>query len=343
MNADSGQRPAAGAPSGRPGWGWAVLAAVSPLWFLWRRRYVEFVLIWAVLLVCYWRAVMESWGYVQIDALWLSLVALVFEPFAVPPGSVLSRDGGGMFLLAMMAAQPAWALFVATRPGARRRSWTSMTLCAAVFAAAFSAFDRIHIPGTKLGGYVASMRSDLQNLVAVMDSLHGARGTYAFPYDSLELRRRRDVMIRIISATDSGWSALATYGRHEGWACGVFGGRGRVPWAGAEPGQPLCVRMREVALRRPTLDDLVRDDFARLVVAQDSFRAVHGRYAPSLDSLGFVRQGGMPFTMSATATGWGAHAIMEVHFNRECAIAGGDAQNRVRPSTAAGRMACRRT
>lgn len=326
----------------RPGWGWAFVAALSPLWFLWRRRYVEFVLIWALLLLFHWRAIMASDGYVQMDALWLALVGLVFLPFAIPAGPVLSPGSGGGFLLVMMVVLPAWGLFVATRANARRRTWLSRALCAGAFAVGFLAFGRLHIPGLKYKAYVGGMRRDLLDLALMMDAFYADHGTFVVARDSLPRAQQSGVTMRVIAATDSGWWALAEHNATTSWRCGIYGGRGRLPWAGAVPNEPLCVRMQDVPLRRAGLDELVLDDFERLVAAQDSFRAARGRYAPSLDSLGFERRGGIPLSMRGTATGWTAEAMVHAHFNRQCVIAGGDARNRLRPGAPAGRMVCKR-
>lgn len=326
---------------GRWGWAGAFLALVSPLWFLWRRRYVEFVLIFAVLLVLHWRAIMASEGYVQMDALWVSLVGLVFLPFAIPATPILGSGSGGGWLIVLMGASAAWALWVATRPGARRRTWYSMVMAAAGLALGFVAFHRMYIPGLKPRAYVAAMRQDLRDLATFMEASFADRVTYIVPRDSLPRPQQTGVTVRVTSMTNLGWAAIAEHNASS-WHCGIFVGNGRLPWAGAEEGEPLCVRTREVALRRPGMDELVREDFERLVVAQDSFRAAHGRYGASLSEIGFERRGGMPFDMRGTPTGWVAEAMMQPHFHRHCAIAGGDGRNPVRPGAPAGRMECRR-
>jgi len=325
----------------RRDWGWAFLALVSPLWFLWRRRYAEFVLIFALLLVLHWRAIMASEGYVQMDALWVSLVGLVFLPFSIPATPILGPGSGGGWLLALMAGSAVWALFVATRPGARRRTWYSIVMTAGGLVLGYVAFQRLYIPGLKYRAYVGAMRRDLLDLATFMEASFADRVTYVVPRDSLPRPEHAGVTVRVTSMTTLGWSAIAQHNASS-LHCGIFVGSGRLPWARAVEGEPLCVRTREVALRRPGMDELVREDFGRLVTVQDSFRASHGRYGASLQEIGFTRQGGMPFGMRGTPTGWVAEAMMQPHFHRHCAIAGGDGRNPVRADAPAGRMACRR-
>jgi prepilin-type N-terminal cleavage/methylation domain-containing protein len=92
---------------------------------------------------------------------------------------------------------------------------------------------------TKEKAYVASMKSDLRNLVTVEEAYLAERRTYTTSLVSVGLQQSARVTVTIQSATASGWTATAL---HNGTTitCSVFYGN-LTPIAPATvEGSPAC-------------------------------------------------------------------------------------------------------
>jgi prepilin-type N-terminal cleavage/methylation domain-containing protein len=93
---------------------------------------------------------------------------------------------------------------------------------------------------TKEKAYVASMKSDLRNLVTVQEAYLADNSTYASGTSQINFNQSAGVTVTITTATVSGWGATA---RHTGTSitCAIYYGSGAAPVAPAtKEGEPAC-------------------------------------------------------------------------------------------------------
>lgn len=93
---------------------------------------------------------------------------------------------------------------------------------------------------TKEKAYVASMKSDLRNLVSAQESYMGDNQIYASAISALAFAQSTGVTVTIATGTASEWGATAS---HSGTTitCAIFYGSGATPIAPAtKEGQPAC-------------------------------------------------------------------------------------------------------
>ena len=87
----------------------------------------------------------------------------------------------------------------------------------------------------------AAMKSDLRSLISAEESYFADNQRYTADMSALNYEFTSGVTLRILTASDSGWSAEA---RHEGTTqtCAVFVGAASPPIEGAVEGEPRCTR-----------------------------------------------------------------------------------------------------
>jgi len=92
---------------------------------------------------------------------------------------------------------------------------------------------------TKEKAYVASMKSDLRNLVTAEESYFADNVTYTTTQASMNYSTSAGVTVTVGSANGTGWAATA---KHNATAktCGIFAGNATPPIAGANEGEPKC-------------------------------------------------------------------------------------------------------
>lgn len=93
--------------------------------------------------------------------------------------------------------------------------------------------------GAKERAIVASMRSDLRNLITAEEAYHATAGTYTTSLTAMQVTPSAGVTISIVSADSAGWSATAS---HNGTTktCGIFLGTATPPVSGAKSGETVC-------------------------------------------------------------------------------------------------------
>jgi prepilin-type N-terminal cleavage/methylation domain-containing protein len=93
---------------------------------------------------------------------------------------------------------------------------------------------------TKEKAYVASMKSDLRNLVSVQEGYLADNSTYASSTSQINFNQSAGVTVTITEGTASGWGATAW---HTGTSitCAIYYGSGATPVAPAtKEGEPAC-------------------------------------------------------------------------------------------------------
>ena len=93
---------------------------------------------------------------------------------------------------------------------------------------------------TKEKAYVASMKSDLRNLVSAQESYLADNQTYASGLGVLDYTQSTAVTVTIATGAASGWGATSS---HTGTSitCAIFYGSGATPIAPAtKEGEPVC-------------------------------------------------------------------------------------------------------
>lgn len=110
---------------------------------------------------------------------------------------------------------------------------------AGVIAVLMLAMPRGH---TKEKAYIATMKSDLRNLVTVQEAYFADHGVYApaldqFPPDSYWVSA--GVMVVVEQATPTGWKATATHNGTK-YHCAIFVGDVPPPRKNAQIGTPVC-------------------------------------------------------------------------------------------------------
>ena len=124
---------------------------------------------------------------------------------------------------------------------ADRRGFTLLELLIVVVIIGILA--SIAIPkfaNTKEKSYLATMKSDLRNLVTAQESYLSDQYTYASTISNLTYNVSTGVTVTIGYASASGWNATAKYtGTTK--TCGIFyGSSAPSPIAGAFEGSPMC-------------------------------------------------------------------------------------------------------
>ena len=92
---------------------------------------------------------------------------------------------------------------------------------------------------TKEKAFLATMKSDLRNLVTAQESYLGDNNTYAGTTANLNYQTSAGVTVIIGAATASGWNATASYNGSPR-TCGIFYGSAASPVSGAVEGSPTC-------------------------------------------------------------------------------------------------------
>jgi prepilin-type N-terminal cleavage/methylation domain-containing protein len=93
---------------------------------------------------------------------------------------------------------------------------------------------------TKEKAYVASMKSDLRNLVSVQEGYLADNSTYASSTSQINFNQSAGVTVTITTGTASGWGATAWH-RGTSITCAIFYGSGATPVAPAtKEGEPAC-------------------------------------------------------------------------------------------------------
>ena len=93
---------------------------------------------------------------------------------------------------------------------------------------------------TKEKAYLATMKSDLRNLLAAQENYFADNITYTTATANLNIQISTGVTLSITNASAQGWTATAS---HNGTTrtCGVWYGNGMTaPVAGAIEGEPKC-------------------------------------------------------------------------------------------------------
>ncbi len=92
---------------------------------------------------------------------------------------------------------------------------------------------------TKEKAYVASMKSDLRNLVTAQESYFADNVTYATTTTNLQYNSSAGVTVTVGGATGTGWSATAKDNATTR-TCGIFVGTATAPITGQNEGEPKC-------------------------------------------------------------------------------------------------------
>ena len=92
---------------------------------------------------------------------------------------------------------------------------------------------------TKEKAYVASMKSDLRNLVTAQEAYFADNVTYATTTTNLSYNFSAGNTVTVTSATGTGWSATATSNATLK-TCGIFYGSATPPITGQTESTPVC-------------------------------------------------------------------------------------------------------
>ena len=92
---------------------------------------------------------------------------------------------------------------------------------------------------TKEKAYIASMKSDLRNLVTAQEAYFADNVTYATTTSNLQYNSSAGVTVTVAGATGTGWSATATHNATTK-TCGIFVGAATAPISGQTEGTPVC-------------------------------------------------------------------------------------------------------
>ncbi len=92
---------------------------------------------------------------------------------------------------------------------------------------------------TKEKAYIASMKSDLRNLVTAQEAYFADNVTYATTTSNLQYNSSAGVTVTVSGATGTGWSATASHNATTK-TCGIFVGAATPPISGQTEGTPVC-------------------------------------------------------------------------------------------------------
>ncbi len=93
--------------------------------------------------------------------------------------------------------------------------------------------------GTKDRAYVATMKSDLRNMVTAMETYQSDYAAYPSSLGLITYRPSSGVTVTIGGASASGWDATAKHNATTK-TCGIYVGTGTPPIAGGQPGEAVC-------------------------------------------------------------------------------------------------------
>ena len=92
---------------------------------------------------------------------------------------------------------------------------------------------------TKEKAYIASMKSDLRNILTAQENYFADNMTYTTSTTNLRLQVSPGVTISINNSSAQGWDATASHTATTR-TCGIFYGTGTPPIAGQNEGEPRC-------------------------------------------------------------------------------------------------------
>jgi type IV pilus assembly protein PilA len=92
---------------------------------------------------------------------------------------------------------------------------------------------------TKEKAYMASMKSDLRNLVTAEEAYFSDNTSYTTATTNLNYKESSGVTVAIGSADGKGWNATA-YHNATTKTCGLYIGSATAPVTGANEGEPKC-------------------------------------------------------------------------------------------------------
>jgi prepilin-type N-terminal cleavage/methylation domain-containing protein len=92
---------------------------------------------------------------------------------------------------------------------------------------------------TKEKAYIASMKSDLRNILTAQENYFADNVTYTTSTTNLRLQVSPGVTISINNATTTGWDATASH-TATSRTCGAYYGTGTPPFPGQNEGEPRC-------------------------------------------------------------------------------------------------------
>jgi prepilin-type N-terminal cleavage/methylation domain-containing protein len=92
---------------------------------------------------------------------------------------------------------------------------------------------------TKEKAYIASMKSDLRNLVTAQESYFADQVTYTTSLTNLNYNSSTGVTVTVGTATGTGWNATASHNATTK-TCGIYLGSAAPPITGQNEGEPKC-------------------------------------------------------------------------------------------------------
>jgi type IV pilus assembly protein PilA len=92
---------------------------------------------------------------------------------------------------------------------------------------------------TKDRAYVATMKSDLRNLVTAEEAYQSDFATYTTSQPLMSYVPSSGVTVTITNPTATGWEAVASHNATSK-TCGVYVGTGTPPIMGGQPGEAVC-------------------------------------------------------------------------------------------------------
>ena len=116
-----------------------------------------------------------------------------------------------------------------TRSAPRRRRGTAgftlieLLICVVIIGL-LSAFAAPRFANTKGKANLSNVKSDLHNLIAAQESYFNEHQTYATDPSQLDARKSRGVVLTVVSATATGWSARAEHPAAVPVTCAIFYG-----------------------------------------------------------------------------------------------------------------------
>ncbi len=93
--------------------------------------------------------------------------------------------------------------------------------------------------GAKERAHLATMRSDLRNLITAEETYHSTTGSYTATLSAMQVTPSAGVTLAIGAADSSGWSAVASH-TATAKTCALFIGTATPPVAGARDGETVC-------------------------------------------------------------------------------------------------------
>ena len=92
---------------------------------------------------------------------------------------------------------------------------------------------------TKEKAYIASMKSDLRNILTAQENYFADNLTYTTTSTNMIMQVSAGVTAVISNATATGWSATATHNATTR-TCGIYYGTATAPITGQNEGEPKC-------------------------------------------------------------------------------------------------------